>query len=105
MKEYFHVTTDESLPIILKEGLKPLLGERSEGIEEVPAIFLFPNEEDMDNALGNWLGECFDDYEGELHSLLVRLPDDFPIVETSDWERMCLDAIPSSYISYHKNQH
>lgn len=38
---YYHLTTPEAAKIIMKEGLKPMLGERSKSIkEENPALYL-----------------------------------------------------------------
>jgi len=98
-----HVTTDESLQTILNDGLIPQIGERSQYYgEEQRAIYFFSNEDDMDNALCCWLGEWFDDYEGELHALMVEVSPE-RVAQTCDWEYICFDTIHPSKITYFKN--
>ena len=60
----YHVTPSKNLPFIQEKGLLPSIGERSRSLgEEREAVYLFPSQKDMDNALSNWLGELFDDSE------------------------------------------
>ncbi|GCD54288.1 hypothetical protein [Acetobacter pasteurianus] len=60
----FHVTPAENLPSIMRNGLEPRIGPRSEDLsEKYKAIYLFPNVEAMENALANWMAEAFDDDE------------------------------------------
>lgn len=102
---YFHVTPIENLESILQNGLLPMIGERSiECNEHQKAIYLFHSISDMDNALLNWLGECFPDDIG-LAILQIDIPDEFPIVTEKDsngddfFESICLEPIPVDYIS------
>lgn len=61
MKAY-HITPTTNIPSILKNGLCPLIGERSQDYEELePAIYLFKTLKDVENACMNWLGEYFED--------------------------------------------
>ncbi|GCD60205.1 hypothetical protein WSS15_20970 [Acetobacter pasteurianus] len=70
----FHVTPAENLPSIMRNGLEPRIGPRSEDLgEKYKAIYLFPNVEAMENALGNWMAEAFDDDE-TLAVIHVSLP-------------------------------
>jgi hypothetical protein len=96
----YHVTTDNNLARITSQGLIPQIGERSADLgEPVPAVYLFPSLADLEDALGGWLGECFEDYEDSLHVLKVDLTDAV-IDQEVEWELKCYDAIPADRISY-----
>ena len=69
----YHVTTDESLDSILKDGLKPLIGERSIKIEKHPAIYLFPT---------------------------INIPENFKVEKTCEYEVCTYNPIPPKYINY-----
>jgi hypothetical protein len=105
VKVLYHVTEKSDLQDILTQGLVPKLGPRSiEAGESNPAIFLFPDIEDMDNALMNWMGECWDeDDDTELVALEITLDDNFPLVQTAGWEYMSLNPIEPSCIRYYKD--
>lgn len=61
---HYHVTEAENLASIMRDGLMPSIGARSKALGETcEVIYFFPTEEDMDNALSNWLGEEFEDVE------------------------------------------
>lgn len=101
---YFHVTPMGNLESILQNGLLPMMGERSiDCNEHQKAIYLFRSITDMDNALLNWLGECFEDID--LVILQIDVPDGFPITTEKDsngdefFESVCLEPIPVDYIS------
>ena len=95
---YFHVSSKENLYSILENGLIASIGERIE------AVFLFPNKEEMDNALYNWLGEQFDDSE-ELVIFQIDLPSNFLVYRELDsngedfYEAHCYCDIPEEYIT------
>ena len=102
---YFHVTPMENLEGILQNGLQPMIGERSiDCNENKKAIYLFHSISDMDNALLNWLGECFPE-DIDLAILQIDVPDGFPITTEKDsngddfFESVCLEPIPVDYIS------
>lgn len=58
----FHVTRASKIATILAEGITPQIGERSVAFGEArEAVFAFPTEIDCETALGQWLGEWFDD--------------------------------------------
>ena len=114
-KTYFHVTEKANWTKIKHEGLKPSIGERSKQIgEQVPAIYLFTSEHDADSALGQWLGEEYEDIaeergidpeELEVVMLKVVIPNDLSCRHPSDaseYEAVCYDNIPPKYISFHK---
>lgn len=101
---YFHVTPKNNLNSILSDGLIAQIGERSSEIgERQNAVFLFPNFEEMNNALYNWLGEAFEDVD--LVILQIDLPDDFPVYREVDsngndfYEAHCFCDIPEEYIT------
>jgi len=61
MSTAFHVTPIENLPSILERGLQPQIGDRSAALgEATPNIYLFPDLETCEDALANWLGDCFE---------------------------------------------
>ena len=66
---YYHVTDVENLDSIFRDGLVPsigpLSGQLGETEELVPAIYLFTNEEACRDAMSGWLGEAFDELDGE----------------------------------------
>jgi hypothetical protein len=45
----YHITPEENLPSILREGLKPMVGETQKGVgateETEPAVYFYPEEE------------------------------------------------------------
>ena len=50
----------------MKVGLEPRIGERSKEIGETEkAVYLFPTIDDMNCALGQWLGDWYNDEYGE----------------------------------------
>ena len=102
---YFHVTLKQNMGSILANGLIAQIGERSKEIgESQEAIYLFPNREEMETALANWLGECFED-DDDLVILQIDLPEDFPVYREIDsngddfYEAYCLCDIPKDYIT------
>lgn len=109
MQTYYHVTEKSNWESIQQHGLLPMQGERAMELNEIPAVFLFPSESDMDTALSQWLGEWFDEKEEtigqtiDLVSLIITIPDDFPIESsTVDYEKVSTVPIPPKYIQYHK---
>lgn len=98
--EGFHVTTDKSLSSILRDGLVPAIGVRSTELgEALPAIYMFPSVADLEDALGNWLGECFEDYDGDLHILQVDLTN-VSIDQEVKWELKSYEPIDPRLITY-----
>ena len=105
-KTYYHVTPSENKNSILSHGLLPKIGERSEDIETMPAIFLFPDEQSMQTALGSWFGELFNE-DDKLTAFSVKLPDKYiqnSTINTVEYETMCLDPIPTEWLTYHSDE-
>lgn len=105
-KTYFHVTLMDNVPSILEHGLVPQIGERAADLgESEPAVYLFPSEEDLNNALYNWLGEWYNDNYGEdceLAILHVRLNENTPVFQTeAEYERICKVVIPAEVITFY----
>lgn len=104
MKAYYHVTPISNYHSIMERGLIPQVGERSKQLDEEPGIFLFPTYEDCETALWQWLGEAYEDLEEELITLEVRLPNNFRLDVTGDWEVCSRYPIEPQYITFFKNE-
>ncbi len=83
----------------MDNGLIPQIGERSALIGESEGIFLFPSKEDMNTALEQWLLEEFDEDE-PLIVLKVFLPENFPLEESVEYEKISRQKIDSQYIYF-----
>jgi hypothetical protein len=96
----YHVTACCNLPNILKKGLLPRIGRRAkECREKMKAVYLFRGQDDLETALGNWLGECFDDMpEGALVILEVDIPDSLRVRSGVEYEVAVLDVIGAEAI-------
>ena len=101
----YHVTRAENIGSIMKDGLVPAIGERSEKLgEQTPAVYLFTSLENMDNALWNWLGEEFEEeneaagFEIERVALEVMLDDSLYIDPDEFYEIEVTDTIPPENI-------
>ncbi len=103
---FFHITPKQNLNFTLSTGLLPQIGKRGEEAgEPQEAVYLFPNFEEMDNALANWFGECFEDDDTELVILQIDLPEGFPVCREIDsngdlfYEAYCTCDISEEYIT------
>lgn len=81
----------------------PAIGDRSDAAEEpVPRVFLFGSRQDVNDALGNWLGEEFEDYDGALLVIELETPlaaePTFPDAEES-WEWSTTEAVPADALT------
>jgi len=77
---FIHVTDGNSVETILKEGLVPKVGPRTQKCADRLAVYLFKNRDFAFDAVCGWLGDCFPD-DTELFCLEVELPADFPVEE------------------------
>ncbi len=60
----YHITPKKNLDSIAKVGLVGSCGERSSLLNEpFSVVYMFTTLELMEDALGGWLGECFDETE------------------------------------------
>ena len=59
---FYHATPAANLSAILAEGLEPRIGARSRMIgEEEPAIYLFDALPLLEDAIGGWLGDAYEE--------------------------------------------
>lgn len=98
MAQVFHITPARNLPDILRDGLRPMLGERSrQAGERTPVTFVFVSPAALEDGLVNWLGEQFDDDDP-----LALLGIQNTRVETSPqavYEGLIRETIPPSRIT------
>lgn len=101
-KILFHVTETINVSNILKNGLIPQIGPRSEFIgETIPAIYLFKDILDAEDAIMNWLGDLVDE-DVSLSILKVLLPKDAHIhsdMGSDMYEVVCRSPIPPENIT------
>ena len=96
---FYHVTESSSVPSILKEGLQPRLGPRSDVMEDAPAIFCFTSHEAMEDGVANWMTEEFDE-EACLSLLVIDVTGlDYEIRNGVDWEACFTVPIPPDRIT------
>ena len=95
--KYIHVTQNNNLKSILKNGLIPQIGKYAKEMKECePSIWLFPTLEDAKEMVPIWLIPSYGD---NLVFLEISLPDDFPINYTgSDYEITVTRPIPPKWI-------
>lgn len=104
MRTFYHATLEKNLKSIFETGLTPRIGVRSESLGETEErIYLFGNYDDCEHALGNWLGEEFDeeDPDERCYCLSVEIPDEHPLEQSCEWEFVSYIAIPKEWISIH----
>lgn len=100
----YHVTPASNIKSIMKKGLLPRVGERSAQLGERKAVFLFPTMEDAEEAVGNWLGDEFDDEENLALLEITLDSDDENLLKEEDddsvagYECIYLAVIPPSKI-------
>lgn len=87
--QFFHATELKNLSSILHSGLIPQIGERSKLMNEKSGVFLFKSQEDMENALGNWLGDYLDEEDG-LVLLSIEGKEEWLRFETPAFYEICL---------------
>lgn len=105
----YHVTETASVPSILRKGLVPAIGPRSADLgetgEPLPAVWVFPDREQMDNALMSWFGEWWEEWgprgeDTELSVLTLDVPEH--MLDVARWpdgfEWACYETIPPSMI-------
>jgi hypothetical protein len=94
----FHVTPAANVYRILRDGLKPRIGDRSRVMEQEDGIYLFKTQDDAADAVTNWLGDEFEDRE-RLALLEVTIPPDAKVLpSTADYEIVVSTPIPPEFI-------
>lgn len=70
----YHITEKRNLASIQEKGLVPSVGPRSKDLGEPEnVVYFFRSLEDVDNALLNWLGEWYEDYEDEIDLVILEV--------------------------------
>ena len=95
----YHVTPTKNLRSIMKNGLRPQIGDRSVKLHgEENGIFLFPTLDDVEDAVSNWLGDEFD--EDEDLTLLAIDVSGLPLVDSNaGYEKIAKTSISPDRIS------
>lgn len=95
---FYHVTPLSNLDSILRTGLQPQIGERSQYAgETTPAVYLFASKKDLEQAMLNWAGDEFEDEE--IVYLEIQLPLEYEnYLRPNGFETTCEIAIPPQYI-------
>ena len=99
MRSYYHITPTSNLESILKNGLVPAIGPRSQLIKEIePGIYLFTSKIAAEDALSSWLGE---NLPVEPVSLLkvnnVEIDENW-VTARVGYEKVCTNVIPPENI-------
>ena len=94
----YHVTPTRNVFDILEQGLRPCIGPRSQELgEEVPRIYVFTRLDALEDALGNWLGEAFDEDE-PLSILDLLVGDNIVTIPENLYEAYIVDTLSPSCI-------
>lgn len=98
MEILYHVTPATNAPSILKNGLLPKNGKNSQACcERGNAIYFFPSREYMNDALGGWLGDLYD--EEKLVCIMVKVPTSIVHKSDVDYERKIYQRVsPKNFI-------
>ncbi len=112
---FYHTTEVKNRKSIEEKGLIPQIGRFSKICnEQINAIWMFNDENGLDNALCNWFGEVWEEYAEdelgidsenlELSTFKITLPNDFPGLYHPKGEEFfeshCVTTIPPEFISY-----
>lgn len=99
MRTFFHATPLDNFEFILHDGLIPAIGPRSAQIgEDQPGIYAFDSLDMLDDALGGWLGDCFED-EGVMKIAILQITDTENAFQSDGLSHVSDVAIPASAIS------
>lgn len=104
MSTYYHITTENALKSILKDGLKPDIGPLSAIMHEHDKrVYMFKDKNDMYGAIDNWLIddlECIHGEDAAFCILAINVPDDFPITHGNvGYEFYSYETIPPEFIT------
>lgn len=96
----YHISLLKNKKSILINGLVPSIGNNSQSCEEkTPAIYLFPDETTMNDALLNWFSEL---YEEEILSVFQVDIAGLDITHNG-YELISYNTIPKEKITFIKN--
>ena len=96
---YYHVTPAENVEAIMRDGIKPTYGPRSEAAAESgPAVYLFPSRAHAEEAVMNWYGDEVEDDE-PLALIRVSLPPKkFELKSEVPYEFYATETIPPKFL-------
>lgn len=98
VKNYYHVTSLDNVEAIMRDGLKPGYGPRSQAAaESVPAIYLFPTRVAAEDATMNWLGDEMEDDE-TMALIRVTLPTKWDLKSEVPYEVYSTEPIPPKFL-------
>ena len=84
----WHVTPTANVWSILENGLEPRIDKRAaECGETKPGVYVFAHPSDLENALSNWLGDCFEEDE-PLSIIQLDVPIDLIHSTNAEYERV-----------------
>jgi RNA:NAD 2'-phosphotransferase (TPT1/KptA family) len=91
----YHITRTANLLAIKRRGIVPNIP--TDYNEDQKAVYLFPSQEDYENALENWLGDRYDEDE-ELVVLTIDTQGLNLKPSSVEYELLCFDVIPPQNI-------
>lgn len=97
--QLFHYTPQCNVTHISKEGLRPMIGPRSQDIgEDEPLVYCFTSLEAAEEGLMNWLDEQFDQDETLCLLEIDGTTLQFAIADGLEWEARIREPIPPQLI-------
>lgn len=97
----FHISPLKNKDSILQHGLIPVIGNNSEACsEKEPAIYLFPDETTMNDALSGWFSDLYN--EEEILSVFQVNIKDTDLTDNG-YELISYKNIPKENIVFIKN--
>lgn len=77
---FYHITLSDNISSIKENGLLPRVGERSLAANELtPVVYAFFDKSMMEDALGGWLDQAFDE-DDKLYLITFETHAPFDIV-------------------------
>lgn len=99
MRTFFHATPLNNLEYILQDGLIPTIGPRSVlNGEDKPGIYAFDSLDMLDDAIGGWLGDCFED-EAVYKIAILEISDNENVFQPDGLSHVSDTPLPASAIS------
>lgn len=93
----YHVTSHQNVDAIKKLGLIPRLGTNAKACGEIkPAIWCFPSEQLMNDALGGWFEDLCDD--NGMDCVVIDVPNNYVENSTVEYEKIIIQPVSPKYI-------
>lgn len=94
----YHVTSHKNIKSIKTRGLIPQLGPNAKACDETKsAIWCFPNEALMNDALGSWFEKLCDDKNG-MDCIVIDVPSHYVKNSAVEYEKIITQCISPEYI-------